>query len=399
MTKPVRTWIVLLALVGLLAAAVSSFVHLELLRDPGYTSFCDLNANVSCTRVYESRFASVRGVPVAVGGVFWFVGVLLLVLADARGAQESRENVAAYLIVWSTAGLAVAMYMAFASYVVLQTFCVLCSVVHVTVVGIFLVADTGSVVRLSRVPRALVQDLGRLVGRPVGLAVTVAFLGAAVATVIWVPRPRPQTAGHAETPATSIERRVEFDRWWAGQLRVDSPVEIADATVVVVKFNDYQCPACAQTHLTYESVFAKYASSHPGQVRLVVMDYPLDPECNDQTPNGPHDSACEAAVAVRLARLVGEDAANRMERWLYANQDTMTPHTVAVAAADIAGVEEFDARYSATLDQVRSDIAVAAALPVEATPTFVINGVLLKGGLTTEFFDRAIAYELERRSD
>ena len=50
MTTPVRTWIVLLALVGLLAAAVSSFVHLELLRDPGYTSFCDLNANVSCTQ-------------------------------------------------------------------------------------------------------------------------------------------------------------------------------------------------------------------------------------------------------------------------------------------------------------------------------------------------------------
>ena len=235
--------------------------------------------------------------------------------------------------------------------------------------------------------------------RPIGLAATVVFLCAAIAMVIWFPRSQPLTAGRAETPVASAERDAEFDRWWASQPRVDSPVEVADATVVVVKFNDYQCPACAQTHLTYKLIFERYASSHPGQVRLAVMDYPLDPECNDQTPNGPHDSACEAAVAVRLARLVGNAAAERMELWLYANQETMTPETVAVAAADIAGVEEFEARYTAALEEVRADIVVGAALPVEATPTFVINGVLLKGGLTPAFFDRAIAYELERRSD
>ena len=81
--------------------------------------------------------------PVAVGGVFWFVGVLLLASADSRGPRESRENVAAYLIVWSTAGLAVAMYMAYASFMVLQTFCVLCGVVYVTVIGIFFLPRPG----------------------------------------------------------------------------------------------------------------------------------------------------------------------------------------------------------------------------------------------------------------
>ena len=111
-------------------------------------------------------------------------------------------------------------------------------------------------------------------------------------------------------------------------------------------------------------------------------------------PNGLHESACEAAVAVRLARQVGEAEAERMERWLYANQEAMSPESIKNAALDIAGVEDFDARYEAAIEEVKADIALAARVPVEATPTFIINGVLLKGGLVPQFFDRAIANEL-----
>ena len=67
-------------------------------------------------------------------------------------------------------------------------------------------------------------------------------------------------------------------------------------SLVVVKFNDYQCPACAQTHLVYDPIFAKYESSHPGSVRLVTRDFPLDPDCNAATQEGPHDAACDAAL-------------------------------------------------------------------------------------------------------
>ena len=152
MTTRVRTWIGVLATVGLLAAIGSTYVHLQLLLDPGYTSFCDFSGRVSCTQVYQSRFGSLGGVPVALGGVVWFVGIFLLVLADVRGPRESRANVAAYLIVWSTIGLAVAMYMAYASLFVLRTFCVLCGVVYAAVIGIFAVSETRSAIPMRRVP-------------------------------------------------------------------------------------------------------------------------------------------------------------------------------------------------------------------------------------------------------
>ena len=87
-----------------------------------------------------------------------------------------------------------------------------------------------------------------------------------------------------------------------------------------------------------------------------------------------------------------------MERWLYSNQETMTPDTIGMALDEIAGIDpdRMAARYDDVIQEVRSDIAVGAALPVEATPTYIVNGVLIKDGLSPQFFDQAIAFELER---
>ena len=38
------------------------------------------------------------------------------------------------------------------------------------------------------------------------------------------------------------------------------------AKVLIVKFNDYQCPACGQSYLAYKSILAKYDAQSPGAV-------------------------------------------------------------------------------------------------------------------------------------
>ena len=389
-------WIVLLAAAGLLASAVSTYVHARLLLDPGYTTFCDVNATVNCSQVYQSRYGSVAGVPVAFGGVVWFGGVLLLAWAGRRGSSQSQADIAGYRIAWSTVGLAVAMYMAYASLVVLQAFCLLCGVVYAAVIGIFVLSETASATPLRQLPEALARDAGRVARQPATIAAALLIACLAIVPAVWFAGSDAETVDLERTLPEATDRTAEFDQWWAGQARVELPFAVPAGQVVVVKFTDYQCPACARTHVGYAPIFAKYGASHPGAVQVVTMDYPLDPACNDETPAGPHDAACEAAVAVRLARRVGAAEAETMEDWLYANQETMTPESVAAAAREIVGVEDFTAGYAAVIDEVRADIAAAAELPVEATPTFVINGVLLKGGLTLPFFDRALALELAR---
>ena len=412
MSSRARRWMTVLALGGLVAAGISSYVHVQMVTDPGYTTFCDINARISCTDVYQSRYGSLAGVPVAAGGVIWFVGVLLLAFAGATAPAASQPHVSGYLLVWSTVGLAVAMYMAYASFIVLQVVCVLCVIVYVAVVGIFIVSGMGPATPVTRLPAAAVADLRSLASRPIGLGFVAAFVVTSAGATVWfaglgdapamVAAVPGETAVAEPAPAATADQQSEFERFWEAQPRVDlalpDSAQDPEARVVVVKFNDYQCPACANTHLLYGPIFAKYASSHPGSVALVTLDYPLDPECNDGSPNGPHGAACEAAVAVRLADNVGADARQEMEEWLYANQATLTRETIVTALADVAGVasERFDAAYEAEVAQVRLDIASGEQLPVEATPTYVINGVVLKGGLAPQFFDAALAYELAR---
>ena len=408
MTTRTRTWMTVLASAGLVAAATSTYVHMRMLGDPGYASFCDINATVSCTQVYQSRYGRVVGVPVALGGVIWFAAVLLLTYAAARAPRTSAPNVSGYLLLWSTIGLAVAMYMAYASFFVLGTVCLLCVVVYVAVVGIFVLSGGEDATPARRLPIAALSDLRALAREPVGLGLLVLFVGGSLGAVGWSTSPsepppvRVVDAGEpvAPPPAVTADQRSEFERYWEAEPRVELalPASVAEgATVIVVKFNDYQCPACANAHRAYGPIFAKYASSHPGQVRQVTLDYPLDPSCNEQAPRGQHHGACAGAVAVRLAAGVGDDQRVGMEEWLYANQPGLTREAVVEALGEVAGIDSasYDAAYDDTIVAVQADIALGNDLPVEATPTYVINGVVVKGTLAPRYFDAAIEYELQ----
>ena len=406
MTRRTRTWTTILACAGLAAAATSTYVHVRMLGDPAYASFCDVNARVSCTLAYQSPYGAVFGVPVALGGVIWFAAVLLLTYAGARAPRASAPHVAGYQLVWSTIGLAVAMYMAYASFFVLGAACLLCIVVYVAVIGIFILSGGEEATPARRLPAAIVGDLRAVARAPAALGLLLAFAGGSLGSVGWFlwppPAAAPLQAGASAAPVVTADQRSEFERYWAAEPRVDlalpASAGVEGAAVVVVKFNDYQCPACANAHRAYAPIFAKYASSHPGRVRQVTLDYPLDPSCNEQAPRGQHHGACAGAVAVRLAAAVGDAERVEMENWLYANQPGLTREAVVEAAAEVAGVDpaRYDAAWDETILAVQADVALGNTLPVEATPTYVINGVVVKGSLSPRYFDAAIAYELER---
>ena len=401
MNRPLRGWVTVLALIGLVAAISSTYIHLQLVANPTYSSFCDVSQTVSCTQLYQSRYGTLLGMPVALGGVFWFGVVLLLVFADVRGPISSRENIASYFLIWTTVGLSVAMYMAYASIFVLGAFCILCGVVYIAVGGIFFMTGSEAATPLRRLPSALAGDLGVLLHRPIGLILTLLFTAASLVSAVSFSEPNwnvptENLATASESQRSAADEESEFERFWSSQPRLDSLMTDVEAPVVVVKFNDYQCPACAQTHMVYGPIFAKYETSHPGSVRLVARDFPLDSSCNGESPNGPHAAACDAAVAVRYARGVGDTEARRMEEWLYGNQDEMDRNTIAAALSEITGISsgEFDFRRGDLVAELQMDIAAGASLPVEATPTFIINGVVIKGGLAPQFFDQAISLEL-----
>jgi len=393
------------ALLGLVASSASAFVHYQLLNDPTYASFCDVNATFSCTEAYSSRYGSVAGVPVAVFGMIFFAFVLGLVVLCSSSPAAS-ENLAGYVFAVSTIGLAVVLYFAYASFVILNAVCVLCVGTYVAVIGLFLLSGSTTRYPMTSLPTRALGDLRLLFRTPSALAAAVAFVIAAGAAVVWFPGQSVATVsaaaatsatGEAEqaapTPALTADQIAQFENYLAQQPRVPLLVPAEGAAVVIVKFNDYQCPPCRQTHLDLKPVFAKWAKQQPGKVRYVTRDFALERQCNANVNQDLHPAACEAAVAVRLAREKGK--AEAMEEWLFANQPSLSPASVKSAVATVAGVTDFDARFEKTLELVKADIAQGAGLKVTGTPTFFMNGMRLPG-LRAEYFDAAIAWELRR---
>jgi protein-disulfide isomerase len=96
---------------------------------------------------------------------------------------------------------------------------------------------------------------------------------------------------------------------------------------------------------------------------------------------------------VRLATGRNKDA---LEEWLYTHQPEMTPASVRQAARDVGKVTDFDAKYASTINLVKGDAGLGGQLHVRQTPTFFVNGVMIEGMWTPQYFDQAIAYELRR---
>ena len=398
MKKHARTLILLLAAVGVVASVASLYVHYRLIADPTYTSFCDVSETVSCEAVMTSRFGYLFGVPVAVGGAIWSAAVLLLGVFGMRPAGSDKAGrVAGYIFVLSTIGLAGVLYLGYASFFVLRQMCPLCLTMYVAVIGLFLVS--GAVASdLSALPGRVGRDLQDVLAGPASAAAAGALLVAAIALVLWFPAEQRATASvvsdaPAPTEVLGADEAAQFEAWLAMQPRVDLGLPADGARVVVAKFNDFQCPACRQAYVAYRSIQQKYETEYPGQVAFLNVDYPLESECNT---GGIHGAACEAAVAVRLAR--ERNRHKEMEAWLFDNQSTLTRDTVKAALQEIAQVTDFDAKYATVLSAVRTDAQLGQKLQITGTPTFFINGIRIASTLRPSYFDAAIAYELKRAS-
>jgi uncharacterized membrane protein/protein-disulfide isomerase len=414
MTRRARLLLWLFALLGLGASATSAWVHHRLLTQPGITSFCDINDTFNCANAYLSPYGSLFGVPVAVLGVLWFVAVVALLLA-ARPGTSMDTNVPAYLLVLSTVGLGVILYLGYGAFFVLKTVCVMCITTYVAVAGLFLVSSSATSFPMSTLPSRAWRDLRAAVSSPLAI-VSVLLLGAGAVSAIAsfstaaappsppVPSeavPAPQAQGQAAQPAPAAtaggltaEQQAQLEAWYNAQPKAIVPVDPGGAAVLIVKFNDFQCPPCRQTYYDYKPILERYAKSAPGQVKYVTKHYPIDPECNSGTPTGSHLAACEAAAAMVMAG--GGAKAEALESWLFGNQAALTGASVRTAARDIAGIADFDARYGKALDAVKADIALAGLMKIQATPSFLVNGTMVRGGMPSQFFDALIALELKK---
>lgn len=408
MTNRSRLIILLLAIIGLGVAGESTWVHHKLLTDASYTPPCDVNASFNCSQVYMSRYGSLWGVPVALGGVVWF-GLVGLVAGFAKPAKDPDPSNAAgaYLFLVGVIGLASILSLAYASFFVLKTYCLLCLATYACVIGIFVTAGMTPSVPLSSLPGRVMRDVTGIFSRPMQATASLVYVVVMALLIAFFPSESsatmtstaaPPALDAPATPASSApsaqgDPKTQFEAWWNAQPRIETGEGLQGAKVVVVKFSDFQCPGCKQTWLMYKPVLDKYTKD---QVRYVMKDFPLQPQCNVAVQQQVHASACDAAVAFRAAEERGKGP--EMENWIFTNQTLLTAASIREAARTIAGITDFDREYGLKLARIKKDTADGGALQISSTPTFFINGVKLPTGqwLNPEYFDYAIQLEIKK---
>jgi uncharacterized membrane protein/protein-disulfide isomerase len=403
MTARARYALIAFSALALIASSAALYVHYRLLTDPTYSSFCDVNEAVSCTQVFQSEYGSMFGVPVAAGGAIWSLLVLLLSWGLRTAKADMAPRVAGYIFVLSTLGLATVFYFGYVSFFILKSACPLCITMYVGVIGTVLVSASVAG-PMTSLPSRLGEDIAALFKSPA--AATLAAVWAVVTVGLLVAFPKEptftQTASDGSTQSSvpvetlSPEQRAEWEAWLDAQPRKPEALPTGATKVLVLKFNDYQCPSCRMAWILYKDIIAKYEKSSPGVFVFENRDYPLETECG--AGNAGHVAACEAAAAVRMAR--GKNKDKDLETALFEQQSpSMTRDEVKATLEKVAQISstEFDAQYPKMLESIRSDVQLGQKLGVTGTPTFFLNGIQLPS-LRPAYFDAAMEWALKRSS-
>ena len=294
-----RTPLLLFAALGLGASLTSSYVHYNLLVNPSFSSFCDVNATVSCTQAYLSPYGSFLGVPVALAGVFFFAVVLAYHgLERPENAPGRRKRTGLHLRavdhrprVRDVSRLRLLLHSSRRLHPLRDHLHLRRR--HLHHFGLHNLFPDDDVAETSRLGP---PDDGV---KPGGVGV-----GSGVCRRWHDDQGNlPERAGRGtgagpEFPPLTDQQKADLEKWWDVQPKKDVPVPNDGVKVLMVKFNDYQCPACGQTYRSYAGLIDKWTKT--GQFKFVSKHFPLDAKCNGGAT--PHPAACEAAAAVVMAR-------------------------------------------------------------------------------------------------
>lgn len=144
----------------------------------------------------------------------------------------------------------------------------------------------------------------------------------------------------------------------------------SEGVITLVEYSDFQCPACASYQPTIERIMKDFGDS----IRFEYKHFPLPI----------HNMAESAARAAEAAGQQGKFF--EYHDMLFANQGVWSkmgnPAGVYTKYAEDLGLdlEKFNRHYNSSLlrDKVRSDAREAVQNKVTGTPTFFLNGQVMK---------------------
>jgi uncharacterized membrane protein len=131
----------ILTLAGIGVAIYLTIAH----YDSGVSLACSAHGAINCEKVTSSAQSEVFGIPVAVLGLAYFVGMLPLQLPAAWRSPDPR--IRGGRLAYTAAGILFVFYLVYAEAIIIKAICLWCTSVHVLTLLLFVL--TGFATALS----------------------------------------------------------------------------------------------------------------------------------------------------------------------------------------------------------------------------------------------------------
>lgn len=314
-------------------------------------SFCTISAYWNCDVATMSVFGSIAGIPIGAFGALWFVGFFLVCLS-------SRPHYPLVLL-FSISGILACVGLATALFFIIKGGCFVCLMGYVLVMGAVFLGLRIAKQKLSPFGRALRWGVA-------GFAILILLVGSLRGLY-------KMNQGYPEE---------EFMAYFQSIPVVDVPMVSPfvagpeNAKITVVEFSDFGCPFCARAAATLLP-FLKLQKD----VKVVFYPYPLDNSCNPRVKHAGHARSCDWTKAVICAKDQGKEWQVHDEIFLMASRSRELPLVSETAESFGLNAEKLSTcmKDPKTEEILQAMLRAAGDLSIESTPTFFINGKIIKG--------------------
>jgi len=372
-----RIAFLVLCTVGACFSADLLRLHANVHTNPDYHSYCAMSERVNCDTVALSDFSVFLGLPVSLWGLLGYVFMGALAVWGLRGHPRSPSwplGLAFWLALFSSL-LGIALFLV--SHLIVESVCVVCGGTYLVNIGLAFVAFMALRRGGWGLSGALARDLRTLSAGPGPFALlVVVFAGALIAAWLLVP------------PYWRVETATGPGGLPVGTTPGGHPwIGAVEPVLVITEYSDYQCPHCQRGH----DEVRKLIETHPGRVRVVHRQYPLDQQCNSAIPRPFHIYACRYARFSHCAQEQGKFW--EANDYLFANGRRRFPVTQEELAHNLnldrdalrACVEGDEAGQA-----VQQDLEAGRELGIRGTPTFVVRGEAYPGRIPEDVIEAAL---------
>jgi protein-disulfide isomerase/uncharacterized membrane protein len=401
--KSILTTNFFIGITSLIAALVSFYllyIHYNAVAaDSLLYKLCSVSSTINCNKVNLSASSELLGIPLAAYGLFFYVFIISgIIISKGIDRETFTKGMTLILLCLSALSVLMIVPLAIISFVVIEASCVYCIVTWVCSIAIFILfirQKKNSGLKIISSARAFISEYS--VSWQAGL---LAFVTAALAVSILMTifSYKSDNEKLRATHSSKVEEEVVTQFLSTLPINIDTknlPVFLGkpDAKVAIVEYINFDCFACRKSFPVMHEISKKY----PNSVKIYLKNYPIDAMCNPNVKEKRNGLSCMSSlISIGLrgkknypAFINGLMSSERLDPQNIFN-------TVKSVGLDNNEADKY-VKDQAIIKKLLDEIDDAKKFGISATPTYIINGKVLKAGyMPVHLLERIIDMELAK---